>query len=230
MKLQGFDVSLEQLTENHPPGYCQQVAEIHIERILHGVLPLLGIQLLSRIYSELSRLPQAGVWVALHDYQVIGFIAGCSDTRKTFRRLLFRLQWPIAVFIVESLFRHNLIKFVKIVLYPLISGSVKEHSFKECKSVKPEILSIAVSRDHQSNGLGQHLVFAFEEMLQDWQCKGMYRVASNISGASSNNFYLRNGFSPCHNVKLNDSWLKVYLKKIPERNSPAGPDTEYLKP
>jgi GNAT superfamily N-acetyltransferase len=230
MKLQGFDVSLEQLTENHPPDYSQQVAEIHIERILHGVLPLLGVRLLSRIYLELSRLPQAGVWVALYDHQVIGFIAGCSDTRKTFRRLLFRLQWPIARFVIAFLFRQNLIKFLKIVLYPLISGSVKEHSFEECKGVKPEILSIAVSRDHQSNGLGQHLVFAFEETLRTWQCKGMYRVASNISKVSSNNFYLRNGFSPCHKVKLNDSLLQVYLKKIPEAISPSAPGAEYLQP
>lgn len=226
MKLQGFDVSLEQLTENHPSDFSRQVAEIHIERILHGVLPLLGIRLLSRIYRELSRLPQAGVWVAFRDDQVIGFIAGCSDTRKTFRQLLFRLQWPIARFVIAFLFRQNLIKFLKIVLYPLISGSVKEHSFKECKSVRPEILSIAVSCDHQSNGLGQHLVFSFEEMLRTWQCKGMYRVASNISEPSSNNFYLKNGFSPCHKVKLNDSWLQVYLKKIPDAIPSSDPVAE----
>jgi GNAT superfamily N-acetyltransferase len=199
--------------DTHPDHFFTEIAGIHIAQINNGMMAQLKINLLSRIYREIARHPGGGVWIAMANHKVAGFIAGSANTRKTFLVVILRLWLPLTLFTLKSLFNSNFIKFARIIFYPFRKVSDSSHLCPDCACIKPEILSLAVSKNHQNSGIGKKLILAFEEALKSWHYEGYYKVATDISETGSNNFYLSSGFSPCHKVKLNEMVLQVYVKK-----------------
>jgi GNAT superfamily N-acetyltransferase len=207
--------TITRLKGSEPDFVFLAIAEIHVAQIRHGVLSRLGPKLLGRIYREISQKEGSGVWVAMDGHEVVGFIAGCINTRSTFSKVLPGILFPVVLNLPFHLFRMFAVKFFRILLYPFRNQPAVIHSFSHCHTAKPELLSIAISESQQKTGLGRRLVETFEQGLRDWCCTGKYRVASDISVPESNRFYLRNGFLPCHIIRLNDMELQVYLKGIP---------------
>lgn len=205
--------SIIRLSDAHPEHYFMEIAGIHIAQINNGMMAQLKIKLLSQIYREIARQPDAGVWIALINHQVAGFIAGSANTRKTFIMAILRLWQPITLFALKTLFNFTFIKFARVIFYPFRNVANSRHFYQGCTRIKPEILSIAVSKNQQKSGIGKQLILAFEEALKSWHYEGYYKVATDISETGSNNFYRISGFSPCHKVKLNEMILQVYVKK-----------------
>lgn len=173
----------------------------------------LDTRLLSRIYREVARDANAGVWIAVVNKNVEGFITGCTNTRRTFLRVIIKLFLPLTFFALKTLFNLTFFKFARVVFYPFIKVKDNCHFYQGCGTIKPEILSLAVNKTQQNIGIGKQLILGFEKALKSWQYEGFYKVATDISETGSNPFYLRSGFSPCHKIKLNELILQVYVKE-----------------
>lgn len=215
MTLKCDKIEIVRLTKAHSSSYFTNIASLHILQIHHGLLPLLGLKFLSRLYYELAISPKTGIWAAIKSDKLVGFIAGCEDVRLSYYAVLSRV-WPLFMpLILHVILKPMLLrKMFSVLYYPFKSSSVTSHAIQVCSSIRPEILAIAVGTGMEGQGIGRRLIQAFEEGLLKWNCNGYYRVATNSSDVMSNSFYKKIGFSPCHQVKHNDLTLQVYLKNI----------------
>ena len=80
-------IELVQLGSEHPASYFERIAELHIDTIHHGVLPMLGKRFLSRMYRELTGCPFCSVLGAVENDKVVGYLAGCADTEEFYRSI-----------------------------------------------------------------------------------------------------------------------------------------------
>lgn len=212
------EISVIKLEYQHSRQLFLDVASLHILQISHGVLSQMGANLLARIYREIARQPGSGLWVALDQERVAGFISGCKDTSATFRKVILRTSGWLTLFALGMLIRLRLLQFFRIMFYPIRKVSGSPHAFSFCTMVRAELLSVVVSSDYQQLGLGKRLIETFEENLLGWNVRGYYKVASDLSVPGSQQFYLRSGFQPCHTLTLNETVLQIYVKEI----SPLG--------
>lgn len=214
--MQCADIEIVRLSIVHPKAYFTAIAALHIKQIDYGLLPLLGLKFLSKLYYELAISPKTGVWVALKSNELVGFISGCADARLSYVAVLSR-AWPLFMRLTLQviLIRPGLLRRMTSVLYyPFNKSSIKGHTIGVCCSIKSEILAISVNPDFERQGIGRKLIQAFEKEILHWDNKGYYRVATKIPDIRSNSFYRKADFLPCHQIKLNDLILQIYLKKI----------------
>ena len=217
MKHNEVRVEIIPLTKMDPEVYYTAIAGVHIGEIHHGVLPLLGESYLSKLYFELASLPESGVWAAINSNRVVGFLAGSSDIRRSYRSVISRM-WPsLVVFGLRSARDLRILrKLLTVLIYPFQQPMLTSHIVEECNDVNSEILAIAVSPAYQRYGIGQLLIKRFERGLQQRNIRGYYRVATNLAEPNSNAFYRNVGFIPCHQSKHNDLILQIYVKKVSE--------------
>ena len=171
--LKCMKIEIVRLTMAHPDSYFTNIAALHIKQIHHGLLPLLGLKFLYRLYHELSIYPKTGVWAAIKSDELVGFIVGCADVRLSYYALLTH-AWPLFMSLSLDVILKPLLlrKIFRVIFYPFKSSSITSHAIQVCSSIKPEILAIAVGKDMEGQGIGRKLVQAFEEKLLEWNCNG----------------------------------------------------------
>ena len=208
-------LELARFTAGHPEGYFEQVAELNIRTIHHGVLPILGKRFLTRLYYELATSPQAGLWGVVENGKVLGFVAGCADVRRSYISVLSRAGIPLAGLALGAVFSAGFIRAVSaIVAYPFRGHRpVAVGGFTDTRD--PQLLAIAVAEAAQGRGIGKMLVQALEQGFLSWGLTGRYRVATNVEEIGSNAFYQKLGFAPCGRVRHHRLILQMYEKEIP---------------
>jgi ribosomal protein S18 acetylase RimI-like enzyme len=203
------------LNSSYPYTIFNEVAQMHISEIQQGTLPLLGENFLSRLYFELAKAPKTGLWVAIENEMVIGFIAGCASTRESYLSVIRSAVIPLSLLAMSSLVKPWVIcKISALLAYPLHSTSISELPYPEYQKPEAELLAIAIHRRARRRGIGKMLVAAFEEGLVSWGIKGNYCVATNLVEEKSNLFYQNIGFEPCYQQRHNNLILQVYQKRI----------------
>lgn len=206
--------SIVRLSNLSVRGAFDEAAELHIMSIHHGVLPDLGRDFLSRLYREISRTPESGVWVAMDSNRVVGFVAGCADPRRCFRTVLTRAAFPLARLAGRSLLSRSVLgRLPTILRYPFRQV---DPSMLDSEMISAELLAIAVDPHVRGEGIGSRLVEVFEESLSSWGVRGRYCVATNVEEDVSNRFYERAGFVPGYQTSHNALTLQVYFKRLPE--------------
>lgn len=203
---------IERLSPSHPKDVFGQIARLHVQEIHHGLLPLLGLPFVARMYYEMSRAPRTGVWAALEDGEVLGFIAGCADVGRTHRAMLLRRGPVFALLALRALLRPTVLRRLPaMLLYPLRVGAVGE---AEPTVPHAELLAIAVDRRSHRRGLGHRLVEVFEQALREWDVRGSYQVLTNVEEVASNRFYRKLGLEPHGTVRHHDLLLQRYTKQL----------------
>jgi len=193
----------------------ERAAQLHIENIQHGLLPLFGEKFLSRLYCELDRSPGAGVWGAIRNGEVVGFLAGSVHVTKSYFWLLCRKLWPLLFSTGRSALRFSVFcRMVAVLKYPFRGIPEDVDTQGKKPQTKAEILAIAVDVNERHLGIGRMLVSIFEENLMKWGCNGFYRVSTNLAEKESNAFYRNAGFEEIQSIKHNDLILQMYQKKI----------------
>jgi ribosomal protein S18 acetylase RimI-like enzyme len=188
---------------------------MHISEIQQGTLPLLGENFLSRLYFELAKAPKTGLWVAIENEMVIGFIAGCASTRESYLSIMKSGGILLGLLAMSSLIKPGVIRKVSTLLtYPLHPASITDKPYPEYEQPEAELLVIAIHASAQRRGIGKMLVEVFEEGLVSWGITGNYCVATNLVEEKSNSFYLNIGFEPCYRQQHNNLILQVYQKRI----------------
>jgi GNAT superfamily N-acetyltransferase len=196
-----------------------EVAEIHIAEVHHGCLPALGVKSLARLYRELAAAPASGVWAAIEDDRVVGFVSGCGSARKMYRAVLAQAVVPLLLASIRSMLGRGLIRnLCAMMLYPFRRPRVSAEADRAVRDgSEPELLAIAVRGPWQGRGVGRRLIAAFEQCLPSWANGSRYYVSTNIAEAASNEFYRKMGFVACGTMRYHHLTLQVYRKDTLER-------------
>jgi ribosomal protein S18 acetylase RimI-like enzyme len=205
-------MGIERLSPSHPWDVFRQIAQLHAAEIHHGLLPLLGPRFMTRLYYEMSRAPQTGVWAVVENGNVLGFIAGSADVGQTYRAMLLRRGPVFAMLALGGLFNPTVLrKLPSMFLYPFRVGRKEQDAPPPTHA---ELLAIAVDQRTHRRGFGRGLVEAFERGLRDWGVTGAYQVTTNVEEIASNQFYRKLGFEPYGTIKHHDLTLQRYAKQI----------------
>ena len=201
------------LGSDHPVEHFAVVARLHTAEIHHGILPRLGLPFLSRLYYELARAPKAGVWVAFEEAEIVGFIAGCADMPRTYRRLLSRPAVVGRLIVaLGAVWRLGLSRLASPLTYIAKGRKTTNDASTRNSPCTAEVLALAVSPTVRGRGIGGALVRVFEQEIRTWSAASHYRVSTNAADPNSNFFYQALGFSPCGRVRHHDLVLQVYEK------------------
>lgn len=197
--------------------YFGRIAELHIAEIHHGLLPRLGKKFLALLYQGLSGADRTGVWVALHDGHVLGFVAGCADTKRTMSEVLFSLGGKLLLAAAGAVMSLELLRNISAMLvYPF-----RQSPANGTRDIpKAELLAICVEPSSRGRSIGKQLVQALEKSFPTWGTIQDYHVKTNIEEATSNAFYSTLGFHPAGTVPHHRLVLQVYIKPISD--APVG--------
>ena len=211
------------LSHSSSPELFVDVARLHIAEIHHGLLPLLGLKFMARMYYELARAPRTGVWVAVESNQLAGFVSGCADVSATYRSLLLKGMVPLGLRAMGALFKPTLLlKLPSLFLYPFrrAKPSGSDAPVGEKKS-HAELLSIAVSSAFQRRGVGRQLVDVFEKAMREWDVKDCYYVTTNRDEEASNHFYRSLHFQPVGTIPHHELVLQQYCRHLHDHETSA---------
>jgi GNAT superfamily N-acetyltransferase len=191
------------------------LAQLHIAEIHHGTLPLLGKRFLARLYQELTRAPQSGIWAAHDAGRMVGFVAGCADLAAAYRAALRRSAIPLALLGARGLVSLTALrKLPALLLYPLRARGARDSG----GAPRAELLAIAVDPEMQGKGIGRDLVLALETAFREWRVD-QYAVTTNRAETASNAFYVSLGFEPCGTMSHHELTLQRYRKPIERRGA-----------
>lgn len=191
--------------------HYMMVADLHIQEIHHGALPLLGRGFLARLYRALAEASGGGVWFAVHDNTVVGFIAGAADTKRVFGAMF----WGDGLSLLVRAAGHaicrprvavELLQIVRHLLCRRSPGSAR-------RNTNAELLAIAVSARFHHRGIGKRLLALLERSLQDAGVSE-YVVSTNQQELVSNAFYRSTGFEPVNTHRLHRLTIQEYSKRI----------------
>ena len=206
-----MNYTISRITPKYPRYCFDQIAGLHISEIHHGILPLLGSRFLSVLYREMSGSDSTGIWCAMDGDKVIGFISGSTNLGMMYKNVLLHSGFKLLFSAGLSLLSPNVIKNLgALITYPF---RMKKNS-NESLATEPELLSIVVSRETRSSGIGRILVQAMESGFKEWGIIGPYRVSTNIEEIASNAFYKSLGFKPVSTLMHHNLTLQIFEKKL----------------
>lgn len=202
------------LTGQSPKSYFDQIAQLHATSILHGLLPLLGSDFLSCLYQALSKAPDTGVWVALRDDAVVGFLAGSSNVKRAYASVFSKSTFQLMLAAGKALFSFSVIKKLPSVFMYLSRNQHREFSDQCIDPINAELLAIAVNASERGRGVGRFLVETFEKKLLSWGAHKAYCVTTDKSEIGSNAFYQAMGFKKDGTMRHHQMTLQMYKKAI----------------
>jgi ribosomal protein S18 acetylase RimI-like enzyme len=137
------------------PADATSAARLHVERITDGFLSFLGPAFLTRLYRRIVASPGAFLVVAVADGRTVGFVAGCDDVGRLYRRFLVRDGVPAALGAAGR----------------LLSGwrralETLRHGGGAGTGAGVELLAIAVDPAAEGAGVGARLVGAFLDRVR----------------------------------------------------------------
>ena len=132
---------------------CLRIAEIHFQEIKYGFLNQLGKKFLSYFYMAMITSPNAFLVVAEEDDRVIGFISGCTNLNKFYKDFVKQYTFKSFLILLKKIFSFSIFKKV----FEVMSYSKKE----EKDLPQSELLSIAIIKEYQGQGIAQKLLERF---------------------------------------------------------------------
>lgn len=204
------DGSTLSVTRPATNGDFSAVARLHADCIPAGFLSLLGVEFLSELYRSLAEQPGTVVFVAPGERgEILGFIAGTTDTRSLFRRALFK-RWHrlIVPALRSSLSFSNLKRAAETVIYGL-----SEKSSESRRAGAAELLSIAVEPRGRRSGTGGALVLALEQFFRERGVR-TYKVVTSADDPSSRAFYGSRSFTAVRTFKHHDNAMIEFVKSL----------------
>lgn len=187
----------------------KEIALLHKEGIPTGFLSSLDTKYLSLMYEII--IEDGFCFVAEENSNVIGFISGTVDSKALYKKIISKNLFKLMPLFIKNIFSLSFIrKGLNSFLIPFKTG--KEEKNKE--EVIPELLSIVISKNIQSKGIGTKLLIELESDLKQ---KGFtkYKVIAGDNLVSANKFYLKNGFVLSEQIELHKGQVSnIYIKEL----------------
>ena len=189
-----------------------QIADLHIDLIHGGILPLLGKSFLANLYSEIASSRSGCVFAAIQADRVVGFAAGAWDIWKCACGFRIRGYLHLTLCFLRQLASPRVLaKGIDSLAYPFrkVDGA-SEHGARD--KHRAELLAIAVAHSAQGQGVGRGLLARVEDFFKPHVRH--YFVTTNIAKTQSNAFYKTLGFLEIGCKKHHDLVLQTYIKQL----------------
>lgn len=202
------------------------VARLHIGNIFHGMLPLLGEKFLASLYRQLTNAPDAGIWIAEENDQVVAFVAGCCDLGLVFRSVLLNSGPAFLLRGAIGCLRPSVLRRLPaVLLYPFQSARIANNADRADdvekmgeQGAKAELLALAVAAEWRRKKIGNRLMNAMEQELFRARNISQYVVTTNKAELASNRFYTGTGFKPDTTFHHHRLILQRYRKQVSQSN------------
>lgn len=196
---------ISKLTKQH----VDQVVSVHVASFPGFFLSFLGPQFLSIFYSAVSSAPEGIAFVYLNEAGIpSGFVAGTSNPRGFYSRLLMRHWFRFAMAAIPSVLR-------KPSIVSRVARAVFHPSDNPVGDDVAGLFSIGVLPELQGTGAGKKLMQAFLEEAKYRRCKRVVLTTDQDNNDAVNAFYVRHGFSVERRFvtpegrKMNEYWLTL---------------------
>jgi len=164
------------------------VVGVHLRSFPEFFLSRLGPAFLRHLYRELIDDPTGIVLISKHNHSIQGFVAGSTESRGLYRRLLVR-KWPLfAISSVAPAIRHpSLVPRLLNAFY-----KTDEETFEKGCGL---LMSIAVDPQCQSKGIGTRLVHRFLAECRNRGLSSVRLTTDKTDNDPTNRFYIGLGFT-----------------------------------
>lgn len=169
------------------PSDVSKVTEVHMKSFPGFFLTGLGSAFLHNLYSAILDDPDGMGYVALQEVKVLGFVAGTSQPKGFYRRLLRSRWWRFAWSALPSTVRHPAI-------IPRLLRALSMPTQVTQQAGRGTLMSIGVLPECQGSGIGRSLVSAF---LDEAAQRGLQQVdltTDRDNNKATNRFYQYMGF------------------------------------
>lgn len=189
--------------------HVRQVVTVHVASFPGFFLSFLGPQFLSIFYSAVRSAPEGIAFVYLNDAGIpSGFVAGTSNPRGFYTRLLKRHWFRFALAAIPSVLR-------KPSIVSRVARAVSHPSDNPVGDDVAGLFSVGVLPELQGTGAGKKLMQAFLEEAKLRGCKRVVLTTDQENNDAVNAFYIRHGFSVERRYvtpegrKMNEYWLTL---------------------
>ena len=184
------------------------IAKIHIASFNGFFLTDLGKDVLRVFYSSLLKDKSTIVWGVKNNQVLVGFFVASTKPKGIYSRIFLKnILYFFGPLLISFL---NNINFLK----RMITSFTSSNSYNVSPLYSASLLSICVSPDYTSKGIGKMLLNKLEKELVIHNQKGYYLTTDAENNDGTNYFYLRNGF------KLQDVYyqgkriMNIYIKEL----------------
>lgn len=151
-----------------PENFFRQIAAIHAEQLKAGFLPLLGQEILERIYRHASCNSDALLLAVVDGDTVLGFVMGAISTRDFYLTFALRNFIPL---VWRLMTRPTLL---------LRTLSATKYAASSTRGqATAELLSIAVKQGVDRKGVGSSLLCAFQQQLRERKITSFHVLAAD---------------------------------------------------
>lgn len=179
------------------------MAKIHKAEISGGFLSSLNLAFLSRFYLALVRSPVSFCVVAKENNQVVGFVAGTTNLNAFYKYFLAHYFFQSFFILLPKIFSYFK-KILETLLYPK-----KEQTLPEA-----ELLTIAITKQSQGQGLGRLMLAPFIAEMKKRKI-AIFKVLVGEELKPAIKFYEKNGFRFVKNISIHgNAPSRVYVYEI----------------
>ena len=206
-------MSLEIVRAQEAQHY-REAALLHSEGITEGFLSSLGAPFLSILYAGINQAPDSGVFLAIEQKEILGFISCAKDVKTCYKDVLKKKWTSLSFAMVPNLLNLQVYKKItETLLYPVKHGGEGETSPDQKGARRPELLSMAVSSAARGKGVGKALVSRLDEEMTRFKVPG-YFVVTYAKDQRSNSFYQSCGFNLMRDFRSHGKPMKEYFKTL----------------
>ena len=170
-------------------GDVNSVTDVHLAAFPGFFLTFLGRGFLRQLYRGIVDDPSGIAYVAEHDGEIAGFVAGTAIPARFYSRLLRRRFLPFAWHSGLAVLRRPS------AIPRVLRAFTKSSDAPPAATGRAEMMSLAVLPAQSGGGLGARLVEAFNAGAAARGAKTVFLTTDAANNESVNRFYVRSGFT-----------------------------------
>jgi GNAT superfamily N-acetyltransferase len=165
----------------------QEVVEVHLQSFPSFFLTFLGPKFLTLLYQNIPDCPEGVAIVASLNGRVEGFIAGVTQQKGFYRRIIKEHKWAFAAASLGALIKRPAIA-------PRLIRALRKQNEVGQASAEACLMSIAVRPEMEGRGIGKQIVEAFCKALRERGVKAVCLTTDQDNNERVNRFYQKLGF------------------------------------
>lgn len=185
---------------------AQAVASLHKNYLTKSFLGVLGNKFLTLLYESLIKFDNGIVLTAVENGQVVGFISGTTKTGDFYKYFLKHKFFGIGITLLPKMINPKVVKKIL-----ETSKYSKEEVSPQIQIPTPELLSMAVNKNHQGKGLAKQL---FEQLTLEFEKRGImeFKIIAGEKLLAANKFYQKMGCEHVSSTEIHEGDSSIIYK------------------